>query len=62
MNTVIRFFPSAIGAVAAFLVLKVLDILNITGMGWELVVFLLTFFASAFAVDKALRAYGKDKY
>jgi len=62
MNTVVRFFPSSIGALAAFVVLKVLDTLNLTGLGWELVVFFLTFFTTLFAVDKAMRAYGKDKY
>jgi membrane protein implicated in regulation of membrane protease activity len=57
MSTVIRYLPGLIGAVAAFVTLKVLILLGFATLGFEILGFSAVYLVVTVLADKAMRAY-----
>ena len=57
MSTVIRYLPGLIGAVAAFVTLKLLILLGFTSLGAETLAFFVVYLVVTVLADKAMRAY-----
>ena len=61
MSTVIRYLPGLIGAVAAFVTLKVLILLGFATLGFEILGFSAVYLVVTVLADKAMRAYRTTK-
>jgi hypothetical protein len=57
MSTVVRYLPGLIGAVAAFVALKVLILLGFASLGFEILGFFVVYLVVTVLADKAMRAY-----
>lgn len=56
MDSVVRHVPGLTGAIAAFVVLK---LLGWTGLGYQLAAFVGTYLVVSALVDQAMRRYGR---
>jgi len=57
MSTVVRYLPGLIGAVAAFVALKLLILLGLASLGFEILAFFVVYLVVTVLADKAMRAY-----
>jgi len=57
MSTVIRYLPGLIGAVTAFVTLKLLILLGFATLGFEILGFFAVYLVVTVLADKAMRAY-----
>lgn len=57
MSTVVRYLPGLIGAVAAFVALKLLILLGVSSLGFEILAFFVVYLVVTVLTDKAMRAY-----
>jgi len=57
MQWLIRWIPASLGALAAFVALKLVNWLGVESLAYELVSFFLVFAIVGIAVERAMRAY-----
>ena len=61
MSAIIRLLPGLIGAVAAFVAMKVLNLFGFTSLEFDTLAFFAVYLVVTVLADKAMRAYRSDR-
>lgn len=61
MRAIIRHMPGLIGAIAAFIIVRMLAYLGLGSTAGEFLAFLLVYLAVTVAADRAMLAYSRER-